>query len=240
MQNEKILFRQLYDLETNTFTYLLADKKSKEAILIDSVKTNHDRDLKLIKELDLKLVYILETHIHADHITAAFELSEATGAQRVVPFGSHIPCADILIKDSEKLHIGNTEITAISTPGHTDSCTSYLADNMLFTGDALFIRGTGRTDFQNGSAKELYQSINKKIFSLTDDTYIYPGHDYKGMSVSTVGEEKQFNQRIKLGTSEEEFIETMSSLKLANPKKIHEAVPANLKCGREEEKANAI
>jgi sulfur dioxygenase len=240
MQNKKILFRQLSDLETNTFTYLLAELESKEAILIDSVKTNHERDLRLIKELDLKLVYILETHIHADHITGAFELSEATGAKRVVPFGSHVPCADILIKDSEKLYIGKTEIKAIATPGHTDSCTSYLVENMLFTGDALFIRGTGRTDFQNGSAKELYKSINEKIFNLKDDTYIYPGHDYNGMSVSTIREEKSFNPRIKLGTTEKQFLETMASLKLANPKKIHEAVPANLKCGREEEKANAI
>jgi glyoxylase-like metal-dependent hydrolase (beta-lactamase superfamily II) len=228
-----MVFRQLFDTETSTYTYLLADNKSKEAIIIDSVKENVERDLHLIQELGLRLIYTIETHIHADHITGAGDLSLRTGAKRVVPKNSQVECADILLADGDELKFGDCNIKAIHTPGHTDTCTSYLIDNMVFTGDALFIRGNGRTDFQNGSAEALYDSITKKLFTLPDDTFVYPGHDYKGMNLSTIKEEKQFNPRIKIGTTKDEFINTMNTLKLVNPKKIQEAVPANLKCGKE-------
>jgi len=228
-----MIFRQLFDKETSTYTYLLADEKTREALIIDSVLENAERDLKLIKELGLKLIYTVETHVHADHITAAAKLSEETGAKRVVPFGSGVKCADVFICDAEVLNFGAYELFAIHTPGHTANCTSYKIANMLFTGDSLFIRGNGRTDFQSGSAAALYKSINQKLYSFADETLVYPGHDYKGMTVSTIGEEKIFNPRIKLGITEEEFIKTMDSLNLPNPKLIQEAVPANLACGKQ-------
>lgn len=229
-----MIFRQLYDLESSTFTYIVSDSETKEGIIIDSVKENLERDLKLIRELELKILYSLETHIHADHITGTKQISQATGAKTVAPATSEVPCADMLISDGDLLKFGKHELRAIYTPGHTNTCMSYLVDKMLFSGDALFIRGTGRTDFQSGSSKTLYESITTKLYQLPDDTLVYPGHDYKGMMVSTIGEEKRYNPRINSATSEAEFIDTMSKLKLADPKKIHEAVPANLKCGKEE------
>lgn len=229
-----MIFRQLYDLESSTYTYIVADSETKEGIIIDSVKENLARDLKLIDELGLKILYSLETHIHADHITGTKQISKATGAQTIAPASSELPCADMLIRDGDILRFGKHELRALSTPGHTNTCMSYVVDNMVFTGDALFIRGTGRTDFQSGSAKTLYHSITTKLYNLANDTLVYPGHDYKGMMLSTIGEEKQYNPRINSTTSEAEFIDTMSKLKLADPKKIHEAVPANLQCGKEE------
>lgn len=227
-----MILRQLFDYETYTYTYLLADADTKEAIIIDSVIEQTDRDLKLIKELGLKLIYTLETHVHADHITGATKLSEATGAKKIVPVNSKVECADIFLEDGETIKLGKEEIKAIYTPGHTDSCTSYYVDGKLFTGDALFIRGTGRTDFQNGSSEKLYESI-QNLYKLPDETIIYPGHDYKGMNQSSIAEEKAFNPRIGEKITKDEFVKTMSELKLANPKKIQEAVPANLQCGKE-------
>jgi sulfur dioxygenase len=226
-----MIFRQLFDYETYTYTYLLADEDTREAILIDPVKEQLERDLKLIKELKFDLKYSLETHVHADHITSANDIRESTGAKTVVSFKANVECADIRIQDSETLDFGRYSLKAFYTPGHTDTCMSYLVNNMIFTGDAILNRGTGRTDFQSGSSEALYKSIKEKIFSLPDDTIIYPGHDYKGLPFTTVGEEKEFNPRINLKVTEAEFVETMSKLKLANPKKIHEAVPANLLCG---------
>jgi glyoxylase-like metal-dependent hydrolase (beta-lactamase superfamily II)/rhodanese-related sulfurtransferase len=226
-----MIFRQLFDYETYTYTYLLADEDTREAILIDPVKEQLDRDLKLLKELKLKLKYSLETHVHADHITSANDIRERTGAKTVVSFKANVECADIRIQDSETLELGKYILKALYTPGHTDTCMSYLIEDMIFTGDAILNRGTGRTDFQSGSSETLYNSIKHKIFSLPDKTIIYPGHDYKGLPFTTVAEEKEFNPRINLKITEAEFIETMSNLKLANPKKIHEAVPANLLCG---------
>ena len=226
-----LLFRQLFDYETWTYTYLIADRDSREGVLIDTVFEQHERDHKLLKELDIKLKYTLDTHVHADHVTGAAELKKATGSQTVIGVGGKVECADILIKDGEALNFGKIVLRAISTPGHTDSCTSYHIGNMIFTGDALFIRGCGRTDFQQGSAEELFHSVREKLFVLPDEMIVYPGHDYNGMTSSTIGEEKNFNPRLAEPKSESDFINIMSNLKLANPKRIHEAVPLNLKCG---------
>jgi sulfur dioxygenase len=229
---KRLIFRQLFDQETWTYTYLLADAKTKEGIIIDPVFEKFERDLRVIRELGIKLKYTLETHTHADHITGASKIKEATGAETVNGLNAGAECSDIKLDDGDTLNFGMYELKALSTPGHTDGCMSYYVAGMVFTGDALFIRGTGRTDFQQGSPEKLYESINEKIYALPDDTLIYPGHDYKGETVSSIKEEKLFNPRIALGTKLEDFVATMNNLNLANPKKIHEAVPANLKCGK--------
>jgi glyoxylase-like metal-dependent hydrolase (beta-lactamase superfamily II) len=170
--------------------------------------------------------------VHADHITSAHDLRERTGAKIVYGERANVPCADGLLKDNESLEFGKFEVKALSTPGHTSGCTSYLVENMVFTGDTLFIRGTGRTDFQQGSSETLYKSIHQKLFTLPDSTLVYPGHDYKGMWASTIGEEKRFNPRLGNNKSLAEFVEIMNNLDLANPKRIDVAVPANMKCGQ--------
>lgn len=235
-----MIFRQLYDKESSTYTYLLADEDSKEGLIIDSVKENLERDLQVISELGIKLLYTIETHIHADHITATKQISERTGAKTVAPQAAAVPCADILIKDGDTLNFGKHQLRAIYTPGHTNTCTSYLVEDRVFTGDALFVRGAGRTDFQSGSASALYASIRNKLYNLPDTTLVYPGHDYKGRTVTSIGEEKLFNPRINIRTTEDDFVQTMSELKLANPQRIHEAVPANLKCGQESGRENTL
>jgi glyoxylase-like metal-dependent hydrolase (beta-lactamase superfamily II) len=231
--DKKIILRQNYDLESGTFTYIVADKESKEAIIIDSVKNNVERDLKVIKELGLNLLYIFDTHVHADHITGAFELKNQTDAKIVIGENNNsVKNVDIYIKDNEEIQIGNFKIKAIMTPGHTDGCTSYNISNMLFTGDTLLIRSTGRTDFQQGNSKQLFQSINK-LYEFADDTIIFPAHNYQGLSQSSILEEKQYNQFIKKDTSESEFIESMNNRELPLPKKIKVALPLNLKSGEE-------
>lgn len=229
--SKQIIFHQLYEHETSTYTYLIADQKTKEAALIDPVIETIERDLKLIQELGLKLVYVLDTHIHADHITGAGEIRKRTQAKTAVSASAEVPCVDIPLEDGQELFLGDHKITAISTPGHTNTCMTYLFDDMAFTGDSLMIRGCGRTDFQQGSPEKMFQSVREKLFKLPDDTIIYPGHDYRGNTSSTVGQEKQFNARLKTSISKEEFAKIMTELKLAQPKKIHEAVPANLSCG---------
>jgi glyoxylase-like metal-dependent hydrolase (beta-lactamase superfamily II) len=224
--------RQLFDQETWTHTYLLWDDNSKEGIIIDPVKEKVERDLKLIKELEVNLKHVLETHVHADHITGAHDLRENTGAKVYYGEKAAVECADGGLSDGEELSFGAFKVKALSTPGHTDGCTSFLVENMVFTGDTLFIRGTGRTDFQQGSSEALYKSVNEKLFSLPDETIVYPGHDYKGMWFSTIAEEKRFNPRLGSGKSLAEFVEIMDNLNLAHPKKIDIAVPANLKCGK--------
>jgi sulfur dioxygenase len=232
-QEDAMLFRQLFEPETSTYTYLLADEQTKEAVLIDPVRETIDRDVQILLELGLKLVHVLETHVHADHVTSAGLLRERFGARTVVSKDGGAPCADVLARDGDIIRFGKHQLEVRQTPGHTNGCITYVEPEMkmAFTGDTLLIRGCGRTDFQQGDARKLYRSVHDKIFTLTDDTKIYPGHDYKGRTVSTVGEEKAFNPRLGGKTTEAQFVEIMGHLKLAYPKKIDEAVPANLKCG---------
>lgn len=233
-----IIFHQLFEPESSTYTYLIADKTTREAIIIDPVIETVDRDIHLINELGLKLQYTLDTHVHADHITAASELRARLKCKSAISEDAHVDCIDVPLKDGQEIKFGSFTIKALSTPGHTDSCMSFYMDGMVFTGDALLIRGTGRTDFQQGSANKLYHSINDKLFKLPDDTIVYPGHDYRGQTSSCIEMEKKYNPRVGGNRSEEEFVKIMSELKLANPKKIHEAVPANLMCGNK--KSNRV
>ncbi len=226
-----MLFRQLYDNETSTYTYLIADETTKEAVLVDPVIEQVERDLKLLQELGLTLRYCLETHIHADHITGTGKLRSLTGCQGIVPENASAACADLFIKDGEILRLGEIEIKAIATLGHTDSHMSYLVNaSHLLTGDSLFIRGCGRTDFQSGEPGLMYDNVTQKLFTLPDETLVYPGHDYRGQTVSTIAEEKKYNPRFA-GKDMASFIQLMNSLNLPNPKKIAEAVPANQRCG---------
>ncbi|OKH20412.1 Zn-dependent hydrolase [Hydrococcus rivularis NIES-593] len=227
-----MLFRQLYDQETSTYTYLIADTDTKEAILVDPVLEQVERDRKLLQELGLTLRYCLETHIHADHITGTDKLRQMTGCLGIVPEHAQASCADRHIKDGETLQLGSVTIKAIATPGHTDSHMAYLVNSdRVLTGDALFIRGCGRTDFQSGDAGTLYDSVTQRLFALPDNTLVYPAHDYRGHTVSTIGEEKRWNPRF-VGRTREGFIEFMGNLNLPDPKKMMEAVPANEMCGR--------
>ncbi len=226
-----LIFFQLFESESSTYTYLVGDGLSREAALIDPVIETLERDLQLIKEVGVKLKFTLETHIHADHITGASGIRQRTQAQIGVSRHSGVTCADILLEDGQELSLGAKKIKIFETPGHTNTCVSFLFEGLLFTGDALLIRGTGRTDFQQGSAETLYESIHQKLFQLPEETKIYPGHDYKGQTSSTIGLEKKFNPRLGQGKSKDEFKKIMAELKLAQPKKIHEAVPANMVCG---------
>ncbi|MBT9313623.1 MBL fold metallo-hydrolase [Leptothoe kymatousa] len=227
-----MLFRQLFDPDSCTYTYLIADIGTKEAILVDSVREQVDRDLNLLKELDLTLRYCVETHVHADHVTGAERLRRATGCLTVVPEFARVSCANRHIKDGERLRLGQVLVEAIATPGHTDSHMAYLINqDRILTGDALFIRGCGRTDFQQGDAGRLYDSVTQRLFALPETTLVYPGHDYRGHTVSNIAEEKQWNPRFA-GRDRTSFITLMHGLNLPNPKKMMEAVPANENCGK--------
>ncbi|MFN8674386.1 MAG: MBL fold metallo-hydrolase [Candidatus Sericytochromatia bacterium] len=229
-----MIFRQFFDYETYTYTYIIADEKTKEAAIIDSVDINAERDAQYAKELGLDVKYLMETHVHADHITGVSELKKYfPNAKSVVSKFGGTECTDIYTDDGDVFNLGEMKIKVLSTPGHTNGCVSFYTDGMVFTGDSLFARGTGRTDFQNGDAGKLYDGIVQKLFVLPDDTVVYPGHDYKGALYSTIGEEKQFNPRLA-GKTRDEFIEIMNNLKLPHPKKISESVPANLKCGNKD------
>jgi sulfur dioxygenase len=227
-----MLFRQLFDRESSTYTYLVGDRSTREAMLVDPVLEQVERDLRLLKELDLTLSYCLETHIHADHITGAACLRSATGCKTVVPQGAKVNCADQFIQHGETLSVGEVSLQAIATPGHTDSHMAYLIDGThLLTGDALLIRSCGRTDFQSGDAGTLFDSITQLVFTLPDSTLIYPAHDYRGQTVSSVAEEKNWNPRF-VGRNREQFREFMNSLNLPDPQKMLEALPANEQCGK--------
>ncbi len=225
-----MIVRQLFDYDTWTYTYLIADKKTLEAAFIDPVRTNIDRDLSLLSELGLNLKYTLDTHVHADHVTASGNLRERTGCKTGVAKSNEVECADLALIQGDILPLGALKIDVIETPGHTSGCLSYYVDECLFTGDSLLIRGCGRTDFQQGNAGELYDTIQKKIFTLPEKTIVYPGHDYHGRILSTIGEERRHNPRLKL--TRDQFLEFMKTLNLPDPKLIMEAVPSNQSCGR--------
>ena len=222
--------RQLFDQDTGTYTYLIWDEASGEAAIIDSVREQFERDSNIIIELGLTLKYTLETHVHADHITASGLLRDEFGASVLLHKNSESRCADLLVDGGETVRLGEQTVEFIHTPGHTNTDITYRVDNTLFTGDTLLIRGCGRTDFQSGSADTLYSSITEKLFTLDEDSIVYPGHDYIGRTVSSIGEEKRLNPRLA-NTSREEFIAIMDGLVLDPPKRIKESVPGNLACG---------
>ena len=228
-----LICKPLFEQDSSTFTYLIADSVTREAAIIDAVDSMIDRDIALIQELELDLKFIIETHIHADHITSACPLKKTFPLAKIVIGIENIDaeaCADIMVGEGHILPIGEHEIIAIDTPGHTPGCMSYLVDNKVFTGDSLLIRSTGRCDFQGGTASTLYHSIHK-LFTLPDSTLVYPGHDYNGFTVSTIGEEKEFNSLIRLEFDEATFVNKVDNLNLEPPKKIKTAVPANHSCG---------
>lgn len=225
-----MIFKQLFDIDTCTYTYLLATQKGHEAVIIDPVKEQMPLYLQLIKELDIKLVAAVDTHVHADHITALGALRNETDCLSIMGEQSKAECVSLKVKEGEKIAFGKMHLEAIYTPGHTDDSYSFLFDDKVFTGDTLLIRGTGRTDFQNGNSHAQYDSLFNKLLKLPDETLVYPAHDYRGQTSSTIWEEKQFNPRLQV-KSAEEYAELMSKLKLPSPKYMDVAVPANLVCG---------
>ncbi len=227
-----MLFQQLFEACSSTYTYIVGDEQTREAIIIDPVLETLDRDLKLIDELGLKLLYSLETHIHADHVTSSGRIADVTGAQIVVGENAHVGCRAMKIADGETLNFGKYTLRAIATPGHTPCSMSYYVEDRVFTGDTLLIRGNGRTDFQGGCPEKLYRNVTTKLFGLPEETLVYPGHDYKGFTSSTIGCEKKYNARLGQQRTLNEFVEIMKNLALPPPKKIDIAVPANLQCGR--------
>jgi glyoxylase-like metal-dependent hydrolase (beta-lactamase superfamily II) len=231
-----MIFRQLFDRESCTYTYLIADENAKVCALVDPVKEHVARDLQVIEELGLKLTHIFETHVHADHITGAGELRTKTGAKSYVAREGGAPCADVPLDDGTIINVGDVEVKALTTPGHTSDCISFMIGargsyDRVLSGDALFVRGCGRTDFQNGDAGTLFDSVHRKLFTLPDSTLVFPGHDYRGHQVTTIGEEKKYNPRLGGGIGRDAFIAKMAALGLPPPAKIAEAVPANKACG---------
>lgn len=232
-----MILRQLYDAVSSTYTYLLADEKTREAILIDPVFEQSQRDLALLQELDLTLKIVADTHAHADHITAAWLLKQKTGCQiasSAVISAQHV---DIPLHHGDHFGVSDITLEVRATPGHTDGCNTYvLTDHsMAFTGDTLLIRGCGRSDFQQGDPAKLYRSITEQIFTLPDDCVIYPAHDYHGRTRSSVAEEKAFNPRVGGGANEKDFVHYMQAMQLPHPKKIDEALPANMRSGMPED-----
>lgn len=231
-----MIFRQLFEHESSTYTYLIGCELSKEAVLIDTVKSEVPKYLQLLQELGLKLIYALDTHTHADHITGAGALRDATGCTTLLGDEAGSNCVSQGLQDGDLINIGQLQLKAIYTPGHTDDSYSYQLDDAgqsyLFSGDTLLIRGTGRTDFQNGSAQDQYHSLFNKLLTLPDHTLVYPGHDYKGWTLSTIGEEKAHNPRLQVKDINA-YLEIMNNLKLPSPKLMDIAVPANRACGKD-------
>ena len=225
-----MLFRQLFDKNSSTYTYLIASKEGREALIIDPVLENTDTYIETLNKLNLKLVKVIDTHIHADHVTAASKLKDKTKCITIM--GEHTPAdaVEIKIKDEEIIKLDHLKIKALHTPGHTSDSFSFLMDNYLFSGDTLLINGTGRTDFQNGNSKDAYNSLFNKLLKLPDETLLYPAHDYKGETVSTIGKEKKFNPRLQV-RNVEEYIEIMKNLNLKKPAEIDFNVASNLKLG---------
>jgi len=225
-----MIFKQVFDKKSSTYTYLIASSKGREALIIDPVLENVEEYIALLNELDLKLVKVIDTHIHADHVTGASKLKDET--QCVTIMGNHTPAdtVEIKIKDEETIKLDQLSIKALYTPGHTSDSFSFLMDNYLFSGDTLLINGTGRTDFQNGDAKESYNSIFNRLLKLPDETLLYPAHDYNGEKVSTIGKEKKMNPRLQVNNVNE-YIEIMSNLNLKKPNEIDFNIASNLKLG---------
>ena len=223
-----MIFKQLFDLKSSTYTYLIASSKGREALIIDPVLENVGKYIVLLKELDLRLVKVIDTHIHADHVTGLNELYKRTNCTRIMGEKSKSEVIDLKIKDSEKINIEKIELKAMYTPGHTDCSYSYLMSDRVFTGDTLLINGTGRTDFQNGSAEDAYDSLFNKLLKLPKNTLIYPAHDYNGKKFSTIENEKNNNPRLQV-SSKDEYVEIMNNLNLTDPKMMDIAVPANVK-----------
>ncbi|MDA7547232.1 MBL fold metallo-hydrolase [Candidatus Pelagibacter sp.] len=225
-----MIFKQIFDTESSTYTYLIASAKGREAVIIDPVIENVDDYIKILGKLDLKLVKVIDTHIHADHVTGATKLKKATNCTTLM--GEHTPAdaVEIKVKDGEIIKIDNLKIKSLYTPGHTSDSYSFLLDNYLFSGDTLLINGTGRTDFQNGSSKDAYNSLFNNLLKLPEETLVYPGHDYNGKFSSTIGNEKKFNPRLQV-KSEDEYVDIMSKLNLSKPKLIDINVSRNIKLG---------
>ena len=225
-----MIFKQLFDTRSSTYTYLISSGKGREALIIDPVIENVTKYISLLKELDLKLVKVIDTHIHADHVTGASKLKEITKCSTIM--GAHTPAesVEIKVKDDEYIDVDNLKIRAMYTPGHTSDSYSFLMNNYLFSGDTLLINGTGRTDFQNGNAKDAYNSIFNKLLKLPEETLLYPAHDYKGEKVSTIGKEKKQNPRLQINNVDE-YVEIMSNLNLSKPELIDSNVSRNIKLG---------
>ena len=225
-----MIFKQVFDQKSSTYTYLIASSKGREALIIDPVLDNIEDYLKLLTELDLKLVKVIDTHIHADHVTGASKLKDKTKCTTIMGENTPANSVEIRVKDEEIIELDHLKIKALYTPGHTSDSYSFLMDNYLFSGDTLLINGTGRTDFQNGSSKDSYNSIFNKLLKLPEETLLYPAHDYKGEKVSTIGKEKKQNPRLQV-SSIDEYIDIMNNLNLKKPAEIETNVSRNIKLG---------
>ena len=223
-----MIFEQLFDTKSSTYTYILSSGKGREALIIDPVLEHTDQYINLLNKLELKLVKVIDTHIHADHITGLNELSERTNCTKIMGENSKSEVVDLRVKEDENVKIDNINLKVMYTPGHTDCSYSYLMNDRVFTGDTLLINGTGRTDFQNGNARQQYDSIFNKLLKLPENTMVYPAHDYNGKKHSTIGSERKNNPRLQVN-SVDQYVEIMNNLKLANPKMMDVAVPANVK-----------
>ena len=227
-----INMRQYFDYESCAYTYLLFDPYNKTSVIIDPVLEQFERDMETVKKLNLELIGILETHVHADHITGAFTIRKKTGTPIYYGSESGVQGTDFMLNDGDCIHVGQFEVKTIHTPGHTKGCVSYYTCGMLFTGDTLFIGGTGRTDFQDGDPGTLYDSVTKKLFQYPEDTKVFPAHDYSGAMLSTIGEEKKWNPNVGKSIDKDKFVAAEKVKNRPYPKKIDLAVPANLKCGQ--------